>query len=67
MRPRFPADLAMLALLAGVYFAVAKVGLMLAFVHPSATTVWPPTGIALAANLALLVWSRSGGRLPGEW
>ena len=43
----------MLALLAGVYFAVAKVGLMLAFVHASATTVWPPTGIALAANLVL--------------
>src|SRR6266704_6039486 len=56
MRPRSPADLAMLALLAGVYFAVAKVGLMLAFVHPSATTVWPPTGLALAANLVLGYW-----------
>lgn len=56
MRPRSPADLARLALLAGVYFAVAKVGLMLAFVHASATTVWPPTGLALAANLVLGYW-----------
>ena len=34
-----------------VYAATAKVGLMLAFAHPSATAVWPPTGIALAALL----------------
>lgn len=38
-------------LLAIVYFAAAKLGLMLAFVHASATAVWPPTGIALAALL----------------
>lgn len=38
-------------LVAGVYFAAAKLGLGLAFVHPSATPVWPPTGIALAALL----------------
>ena len=56
MRPRSPADLARLALLAGVYFAVAKVGLILAFLHASATTVWPPTGLALAANLVLGYW-----------
>jgi PAS domain S-box-containing protein len=36
-----------------VYAVTAKVGLMLAFAHPSATAVWPPTGIALAA---LLLW-----------
>jgi PAS domain S-box-containing protein len=53
MRSRSLADVAMLVLLAVVYFAAAKVGLMLAFVHASATAVWPPTGIALAANL---VW-----------
>src|SRR6266851_10177490 len=53
MRPRFPADVAKIAILAGVYFATAKVGLMLAFVHASATAVWPPTGIALAAFLLL--------------
>src|SRR3990170_2314328 len=53
MRPRFPADVATIAILAGVYFAAAKLGLMLAFVHASATAVWPPTGIALAAVLML--------------
>src|SRR5260370_37771080 len=58
MRPRFPANVAKLAILAGVYFATAKVGLMLAFVHANATAVWPPTGIALAAHLLLAyqVW-----------
>ena len=53
MRPRLPADVATIAILAGVYFAAAKAGLMLAFVHASATAVWPPTGIALAAILML--------------
>jgi putative nucleotidyltransferase with HDIG domain len=38
-------------ILAGVYFAAAKLGLRLAFVNPSATPVWPPTGIALACLL----------------
>src|SRR5579862_9787260 len=32
-----------------LYFVSAKAGLMLASVHPSATPIWPPTGIALAA------------------
>lgn len=39
--------------LAGAYFLSAKLGLMLAFVHASATAVWPPTGIALTAFLIL--------------
>ena len=39
--------------LAAVYFIAAKLGLRLAFVNPSATAVWPPTGIALAAFLIL--------------
>lgn len=43
--------LAIVTLLAVVYFGAAKVGLRLAFVHPSATAVWAPTGIALAAFL----------------
>jgi signal transduction histidine kinase len=42
-----------LLLLTGVYFAAAKLGLMLAIVHASATAVWPPTGIALAGLLLL--------------
>ena len=37
--------------LAALYFAAAKLGLSWAFVNPSATAVWPPTGIALAAFL----------------
>ncbi len=39
--------------LACVYFVAAKLGLKLAFLHASATPVWPPTGIALAAMLVL--------------
>ena len=42
-----------MALVALLYFAAAKIGLSLAFVNPSATAVWPPTGIALAALLLL--------------
>jgi PAS domain S-box-containing protein len=53
IRPRFPANVATIAILAAVYFGAAKAGLMLAFVHASATAVWPPTGIALAAILLL--------------
>ena len=45
--------LAYLAGLAVVYFVAAKLGLRLAFAHPSATPVWAPTGIALAACLIL--------------
>jgi PAS domain S-box-containing protein len=44
---------AQIILLAGIYFATAKLGLQLASAHPSITAVWPPTGIALAA---LLIW-----------
>lgn len=39
--------------IAALYFASGKLGLMLAFVHPSATAVWPPTGISLASFLIL--------------
>lgn len=38
-------------LLAAIYVVAAKISLALAFVNPSATAVWPPTGIALAAVL----------------
>jgi PAS domain S-box-containing protein len=34
-----------------VYFAAAELGLSMAFVAEQVTTVWPPTGIALAAVL----------------
>lgn len=42
-----------IVILAVVYFGAAKLGLALAFVNASATAVWPPTGIALAALLIL--------------
>jgi len=40
-----------IAILALVYFVTGKLGLAMARVHPSATAVWPPAGIALAALL----------------
>jgi len=46
-------SLPLLAGLAVLYFFAGKVGLRLAIVHPSATAVWPGTGIALAAILLL--------------
>ena len=41
--------------LAAVYFCTGKLGLSLAFPNPSATAVWPPTGIAL---VTMLLWGR---------
>ena len=39
--------------LAGAYFVAAVLGLTFASVNPSATAIWPPTGITLAACLIL--------------
>jgi PAS domain S-box-containing protein len=39
--------------LAGLYFATARLGLSLASVHTNVSPVWPPTGIAIAAVLLL--------------
>lgn len=44
-------NLAIGAVLAVVYFGTAKLGLRFAFVNPSATPLWAPTGITLAAFL----------------
>jgi diguanylate cyclase (GGDEF)-like protein len=46
-------NLAAITILAALYLAVGKLGLLVAFVHPSSTAVWPPTGITLAAFLIL--------------
>ena len=46
-------NLAVIVPLAAAYFVAGKLGLMLAFVHASATAVWPPAGITLAALLIL--------------
>lgn len=43
--------LATIGALTVVYFLAGKLGLSMAFVHPSSTAVWPATGIALAAIL----------------
>src|SRR5690348_5453419 len=49
--PSLPRTSWNLVALTGVYFVAGKLGLSLAFIHASATAVWPPTGIALAALL----------------
>jgi PAS domain S-box-containing protein len=46
-------NLATQLFLASAYLVAGKIGLTLAFVNSSATAVWPPTGIALAAVLIL--------------
>jgi diguanylate cyclase (GGDEF)-like protein len=47
------ADAIVLPALVAAYFVAGKLGLQLAFVNASATAVWAPTGIALAAFLTL--------------
>src|SRR6266542_1271672 len=49
---RFP-GLPIIGILTVVYFIAGKLGLMLASLHASASPVWPPAGIALAALLVL--------------
>src|SRR5438034_8846687 len=39
--------------IAVIYVGLAKLSLALASIHPSATPIWPPTGVALAA---VLLW-----------
>jgi integral membrane sensor domain MASE1 len=55
-RFRFLKNLATLTILTVVYFFAGKLGLRLAFANPSATAVWPPTGIAFAAFLIIGYW-----------
>jgi signal transduction histidine kinase len=59
---RLSSNLVATTILAAAYFCSGKLGLQLAFVNASATAVWPPAGIALAAVLLL------GNRVwPGIW
>jgi diguanylate cyclase (GGDEF)-like protein len=54
--------LGQVALMAAIYFAAARLSLVLAIPPGYATAVWPPSGIALAATLLL------GWRIwPGIW
>jgi diguanylate cyclase (GGDEF)-like protein len=50
-RPVWVKKAAVVGILAVVYFVAGKLGLELAYVHASATAVWPCTGIAIAALL----------------
>jgi PAS domain S-box-containing protein len=45
-------DLGVIAIVAGLYFLAAKLGLSLAFLNASVSPVWPPTGVAIA----LVLW-----------
>ena len=49
---------AVLLAIGAAYFVLAKAGLLLASIHPSATPVWPAAGLALAAILlhGVRVW-----------
>jgi signal transduction histidine kinase len=51
MQSRRFSGLPLIGILAIIYFVAGKFGLMLASLHASASPVWPPTGIALAAAL----------------
>src|SRR5438552_13471315 len=53
MRSRSFSGLPLIGLLAIAYIIAGKFGLMLASLHASASPVWPPAGIALAALLVL--------------
>ena len=53
MLQRFAPRSAVIVALAAVYVGAARLGLSLASVHPSATPVWPATGISIAALLLL--------------
>src|SRR5262245_5489543 len=55
-RTTFRRGLNYIASLIGIgltYFLLAKSGLALALIHPSASAIWPPTGFALAA---IVLW-----------
>jgi integral membrane sensor domain MASE1 len=50
---RFLRNLVAVTVVAALYLLAGKLGLKLAFANASATAVWPPTGIALAAFLLI--------------
>src|SRR5947207_3015207 len=53
MQSRRFSGLPLIGILAVIYFIAGKLGLMLASLHASASPVWRPAGIALAASLLL--------------
>src|SRR5256714_15219729 len=53
MNPRKFPTLPAIGALALIYLVAGKLALQLAFLHKSASPVWPPAGIALAALIVL--------------
>src|SRR5437879_11002397 len=53
MTPKKIPTLPAISVLALIYFVAGKLALQLAFLNASASPVWPPAGIALAALLVL--------------
>src|ERR1041385_1080779 len=53
MQSRRFSGLPLIGVLTVIYFVAGKLGLMLASLHASASPVWPPAGIALAALVLL--------------
>lgn len=54
LRPTTPVQwLVILLALAAIYYAAARLGLLLAFADTNASPIWPPSGIAFAALLLL--------------
>src|SRR5918996_455401 len=53
MESRRSSTLPIVGVVTLIYFIAGKLGLKLAFLNASATAVWPPSGIALAALLLL--------------
>ena len=53
MHSRRSSTLLIIGIVTVVYFIAGKLGLKLAYVNASASPVWPPTGIALAALVVL--------------
>jgi len=51
MQSRRFSELRLIGILTVAYFIAGKLGLMLASFHASASPVWPPAGMALAALL----------------
>src|SRR2546430_8130100 len=51
MQSRRFSGLPLIGILSVIYFIAGKLGLILASLHASASPVWPPAGIALAATL----------------
>ena len=51
LRARLKREQTALVSLIVAYIATGKLGLLLGYVHPATSLVWPPAGIALAAFL----------------